>query len=92
MFRIGNILKLLFGRLNFPVLIGRNLEIGSYIHEKEYHKEDLRILLEECGFVDILIKSRNFGLIGPQLFHDFSDQNSVFSKYGHIIFCSAVKP
>jgi len=61
-FRPANIIKLLLGKLSFPVKIGSNKEIGDYIHIQEFSDFQLRNLLEEVGFKDIEIKHCYFGI------------------------------
>ena len=62
LFRPGNIIKLLLGRLNFPIKIGYNEEIGNYIHVQEFYEQQLKLLLKEVGFTDIKVKHCYFGL------------------------------
>jgi 2-polyprenyl-3-methyl-5-hydroxy-6-metoxy-1,4-benzoquinol methylase len=88
--RLSNIMRLFLGKLQFPNKIGYNEVIKDYIHEKEYHMEDLKILLEEIGFKKIFIFTRLFGLINLQLFFDFK-KNSLLKQMGHIIFIKAIK-
>ena len=45
--RPANIIKLMLGKLRFPVKIGSNAEIGDYIHIQEFNEWNLRILVEE---------------------------------------------
>ena len=62
LFRPANVLKLLMGRLRFPVKIGANEEIGDYIHECEFHERHLELLLRESGFSQVRVDSDFFGL------------------------------
>lgn len=61
-FRPVNILKLLTGKLNFPLKIGHIYEIGDYVHVQEFHKEQLNLLLCEVGFSKIKIKCLYLGI------------------------------
>jgi len=47
--RPANIIKLMLGKLRFPVKIGSNAEIGDYIHIQEFNEWNLRNLVEEVG-------------------------------------------
>ncbi len=43
------------------MVIGHNDEIGDYVHEQEIHEQQLVIMLEEAGFVDISVQPMYFG-------------------------------
>lgn len=60
--RPANILKLLLGKLYFPVKIGYNQKIGDYIHVQEFYEQQMRILLKEVGFKDITVFYGFFGI------------------------------
>ncbi|MCX6794942.1 MAG: methyltransferase domain-containing protein [Candidatus Falkowbacteria bacterium] len=62
LFRPANLLKLIFGKLKFPVKIGYNLEIGDYIHIQEFYEQQVKILLQEVGFENIAVKYCFFGI------------------------------
>lgn len=62
LFRPGNLLKLFFGRLNFPIKIGFNIELGDYVHIQEFYEQQLKILLQEVGFKDISVAHCFFGI------------------------------
>jgi len=61
-YRPVNVAKILFGKLSFPIKIGCNKEIGDYIHVKEYSDNDIKLLLQEAGFVNIHIEHLYLGL------------------------------
>lgn len=71
-FRPVNVIKLLLGKLKFPLKIGENEEIGEYIHVQEFHEQQLNLMLQEIGFKDIKIYHLYFGL---------SVSNIVISRY-----------
>jgi len=62
LFRPANVGKLLLGMLSFPNRIGYTEGIGDYIHTKEYSANDITMLLEEAGFVEVAVKSLYLGL------------------------------
>lgn len=62
LFRPANVAKLLLGRLAFPNKIGYTEGIGDYIHIKEYTTHDISMLLEEAGFVEVIIDTLYLGL------------------------------
>jgi len=88
--RPTNLIKSIIGHLKFPQKIGSNLEIGDYIHEKEFYMEDLRILVEEFDFSEVEIYSKLFGLVTLQMFYDYKEDFR-WKENGHILFCRAVK-
>ena len=62
-FRPSNVVKLLIGKLFFPLNIGGfNEEIGEAFHMQEFNEFQLKNLLEEVGFKDIEIKHCYFGI------------------------------
>lgn len=67
LFRPGNIVKLLLGRLKFPVTIGSYEEIGDYVHVQEFYEEALDLLLAEVGFRDIHVRHCFFGMPSGRL-------------------------
>jgi ubiquinone/menaquinone biosynthesis C-methylase UbiE len=60
LFRPANIVKILIGKLHFPLKIGYNEEIGDYIHIQEFNEFQLKNMLEEVGFKNIDIKNCYF--------------------------------
>ncbi len=62
LFRPANILKLLFGRLQFPVKIGSNEEVGDYIHVQEFYEQQIILLLREVGFMNISVRHGFWGI------------------------------
>lgn len=62
LFRPANLLKLLIGRLTFPLVIGHTKEIGDYIHIQEFNERQLDIMLQEIGFSRIKATHSFFGL------------------------------
>lgn len=50
------------GKLQFPMKIGHNAEIGDYIHVQELHERQLQLMMEEIGFENVLIRPLYFGL------------------------------
>lgn len=62
LFRPTNLLKLVFGKLNFPIKMGHNIELGDYIHIQEFYEQQLRVLLEEIGFNNIKVMHSFFGI------------------------------
>jgi len=62
LFRPVNILKLLLGRLRFPVKIGSNEDIGDYVHIQEFYEQQMNVLLKEAGFGDISVCHSFWGI------------------------------
>lgn len=62
LFRPANIIKLVTGKLIFPVKIGSNIEIGDYVHIQEFHEQQLKIMLQEIGFSSIKVGYCFFGI------------------------------
>jgi len=62
LFRPANIVKLLLGRLNFPVKIWSNHEIGDYIHVQEFYAQQMVLMLKEVGFRNIEVEYCFFGI------------------------------
>lgn len=62
LFRPINVLKLVFGKLNFPVKMGHNIEIGDYVHIQEFYEQQLKVLLQESGFKNIEVVHCFFGI------------------------------
>ena len=60
--RPANLVKLMFGKLRFPVKIGENEEIGEYVHIQEFSEFQLKNLLEEVGFKNIEVRHCYFGI------------------------------
>jgi 2-polyprenyl-3-methyl-5-hydroxy-6-metoxy-1,4-benzoquinol methylase len=62
LFRPANVMKLLLGKLTFPLKIGYFEEIGDYVHIQEYADWSLRIILEEAGFYVVETVPSFFGI------------------------------
>jgi len=62
LFRPVNILKLLLGRLRFPVKIGHNEDIGDYVHIQEFYEQQMNVLLKEVGFRNISVCHSFWGI------------------------------
>ena len=77
--------------LKFPVVIGRNAELGDYVHQQELHPQQVRIHLEEAGFFEIDVYTRLVGTIWGQLFFDNSFVRSRFADSGHVLAARAIK-
>ena len=90
--RPANIIRAFFGNLNFPMNIGKNIEIGDYIHEQEFHERQLFLGLQEAGFEKISITHIFFGLHSIDInFSDFPDF-SIGKTFSHFLFATARKP
>jgi 2-polyprenyl-3-methyl-5-hydroxy-6-metoxy-1,4-benzoquinol methylase len=91
-FRPANIMRIFFGKLKFPVTIGRNQQIGEYIHVQEFHENQLRLGLEEQGFCNVQIVQIYFGLSFSNInFVDLPTSN--FGKtFSHFLFATGKKP
>lgn len=57
-----NIIKIMLGKLKFPVKIGTNDELGDYIHIQEFNEQQVSIMLKEIGFKIISIKHCYWGI------------------------------
>jgi len=60
--RPANLLKLLFGKLSFPIKIGYTIEQGDSFHIQEFYEQQLKILLQEVGFKNINVQYCFFGI------------------------------
>lgn len=90
--RPANILRACMGKLHFPMVIGRNDEIGDYVHQQEFHEEQLVMMLEEVGFIDIVIHALYFGL--SMLNRSFCDypEKGTGRTFAHFLLATATKP
>jgi len=91
LFRPGNIIKLLSGRLKFPVKIGYNEEIGDYIHVQEFHEQQLKLLLREVGFTDIKVKHCYFGLSFTNICFSMYPKNNLGKSVSHFLIFTGKK-
>lgn len=62
LFKPANILKLVAGKLSFPIKIGYNVEIGDYTHIQEFYEQQLVVILQEVGFKKTTVKQCFFGI------------------------------
>lgn len=62
LFRPINMLKLILGKLSFPIKMGYNIELGDYIHIQEFYEQQLKVLLQESGFDNIEAAHSFFGI------------------------------
>lgn len=85
-------MRALFGKLNFPMNIGGNQEIGEYIHVQEFHESQLRLGLEEQGFINVKVQCIFFGLSMSNIsFADLPDF-SLGKTFCHFLFAFGEKP
>ena len=89
--RPGNLLRGLFGRLEFPLKIGSNTEIGDYIHEQEFHEYQLFLLLEETGFKNISIDHVFLGMTFPNIMLRDFPKNRFGKTFAHYIVGTGIK-
>jgi hypothetical protein len=80
------------GKLFFPMVIGHNDEIGDYVHEQEIHEQQLNIMLEEAGFVDVAVCPMYFG---PSMLNvslcDYPE-SGVGRIFAHFLLATGCKP
>lgn len=86
-----NCLKALLGRLHFPALIGSNEELGDYVHVQEFHATQLKLLLEEVGFVDVTLHHVYFGLSMSNICFSLFPKGPVGKTFAHFIMAKGVK-
>ncbi|MFA6434467.1 MAG: class I SAM-dependent methyltransferase [Elusimicrobiales bacterium] len=91
LFRPVNVIKLLFGRLGFPVKIGFNHELGDYIHIQEFYEQQMRILIGEVGFRNIEIKHCFFGVHPLNITFAKYPKNSIGQKLCHFLMFKCLK-
>ncbi|MBF0555127.1 MAG: methyltransferase domain-containing protein [Nitrospirae bacterium] len=91
LFRPANILKLMIGRLTFPVKLGTKEVIGDYIHVQEFYDQQLLLLLKEVGFVNIEIKYIYFGMYFLNLNFNTYPSSDFGKKMCHFIMCKCEK-
>ncbi len=89
--RPANILKLIAGRLQFPVTIGHNEEIGDYIHIQEFYKEQLQVMLEEIGFKQVTVHYCFFGLYFLNTTFSLYPESKIGQSLCQYLICSAQK-
>jgi len=91
LFRPMNCIKAIFGKLQFPAVIGRNEEIGDYIHVQEFHSAQLKILLEEVGFIDITLHHIYFGLSSSGICFSIFPMGNFGKTFAHFIMAKGIK-
>lgn len=91
LFRPANILKLLTGKLYFPVNIGSNDDIGEYIHIQEFYEEQMNVMLREVGFTTIKNYHCYFGLYFLQMTFSAVPTSRVGKGLCHYLQFAAIK-
>ena len=86
-----NCIKAVFGKLQFPALIGRNEEIGDYVHVQEFNSTQLKLLLEEVGFVDVTLHHIYFGLSMSGVCFSLFPKGSIGKTFAHFIMAKGIK-
>ncbi|URA10308.1 class I SAM-dependent methyltransferase [Thermospira aquatica] len=86
-----NIVKLLLGRLVFPIKIGSYEETGDYIHIQEFHEQQVRVMLEEIGFRDILVMHAYFGILPLRICFSLLPKSSLGKGMCHYLVFLAKK-
>lgn len=86
-----NILKLLLGKLYFPIKIGYNQEIRDYIHVQEFYEQQMKILLKEVGFKDITVFHSFFGIHFLNLAFSFYPKSNFGKTMAHYLTFMAKK-
>lgn len=90
--RPANLVRALLGKLQFPMTIGHFEEIGDYVHAQEFHEQQLKLMLEEVGFVNVAVIPLHFG---PSMLNvSFSDypQEGVGPTLAHFLLATGRKP
>lgn len=87
--RPANVIKHLLGKLNFPLNIGSNKDIGEYIHIQEFTSWGLKNILKELGFKKIIVKMVYLGI--PLLKIKILKHPRLFAQMSHSIFIYASK-
>lgn len=90
--RPANLVRALLGKLQFPMTIGHFEEIGDYVHVQEFHEQQLKLMLEEVGFVDVAVIPLYFG---PSMLNvSFSDypQEGAGRTLAHFLLATGRKP
>jgi ubiquinone/menaquinone biosynthesis C-methylase UbiE len=91
LFRPANLLKLLLGRLHFPAKIGRNYELGDYIHIQEFYEQQMMILLKEVGFKSIEVKYCFLGIHPVNITFSKYPKGAIGQKLCHFLMFKCVK-
>jgi len=66
-FRPFNILRAVLGKLYFPRKLGDMEGIGECVHQQEFSEWQLKVLLEEVGFVDVKIYPLLFCFVSTEI-------------------------
>jgi ubiquinone/menaquinone biosynthesis C-methylase UbiE len=90
--RPANLLRALLGKLDFPKIIGHNEEIGDYVHIQEFHEQQLRLMLEEVGFVDVTIIALYFGLSMQNISFIDYPLKGIGRTFAHFLLATGRKP
>lgn len=91
LFRPANLVKLISGKLVFPVKIGYYEEIGDYVHIQEFHEQHLKLLLEEVGFSITKIWHCYFGIFPLKLQFSEYPKSQLGKSLCHYILVEAKK-
>jgi hypothetical protein len=67
LFRPLNILRLIFGKLSFPRLLGTDNTYGDCVHIQEFYSGNLKNILLEIGFKNIKVTEILFGFPNFQI-------------------------
>ena len=90
--RPANLVRALLGKLQFPMTIGHFEKILDYVHAQEFHEQQLKLMLQEVGFVNVAVIPLYFG---PSMLNvSFSDypQEGVGPTLAHFLLATGRKP
>jgi 2-polyprenyl-3-methyl-5-hydroxy-6-metoxy-1,4-benzoquinol methylase len=86
-----NCIKAVFGKLQFPASLGYTEGIGDYVHVQEFHSAQLKLLLEETGFVDVTLHHIYFGLLISGVCFSLFPTGSIGKTFAHFIMAKGIK-
>jgi ubiquinone/menaquinone biosynthesis C-methylase UbiE len=91
LFRPANVMKLISGRLKFPIKIGFNEEIGDYVHVQEFHEQQLKLILGEVGFTNVHVRHCFFGLPFSNLCFSMYPKSAIGKLMSHFLIFTGEK-
>ena len=90
--RPANILRAIVGKLQFPMKIGHNVQIGDYVHVQELHEAQLRLMLTETGFSSVICQPVYFGPSLLNITLSMFPQRGAARAFAHFLMAAAQKP
>jgi ubiquinone/menaquinone biosynthesis C-methylase UbiE len=91
LFRPVNLFKLILGIIKFPLKIGSNIELGDYIHIQEFYEQQLKVLVQECGFNNIEVSHCFFGIHPLNITISKYPKNRIGKEMCHYLLFKCIK-